>query len=113
LLCTREVTAGDLKPAKLGCRESYDIVKFFTGFSRENAYYKNHLQHLKLTGSHGFFAIINSKNEMVLKLRKTAIAESLNLPLNFDTTNDLVNPKRKFRQMVRPPDGQALECDFR
>ncbi len=60
-------------------------MKFFTGFSRENDYYKNHLQHLKLTGSHGFFAIINGKNEMVLKLRKTAIAESLNLPLNFDT----------------------------
>ncbi len=60
-------------------------MKFFTGFSRENAYYKNHLPDLKLTGTREFFAIINSKNEMVLKLRKTAIAESLNLPLNFDT----------------------------
>jgi len=86
LLCTREVTAGDLTPAKLSCRDDYDIVKFFTGFSRENAHYKNHLWPLKLTGTRDFFVIINSKNEMVLKLRKTAIAESLNLTLNFDTS---------------------------
>lgn len=60
-------------------------MKFFTGFSRENAYYKNHLPHLKLTRTREIFAIINSKNEMVLKLQKTAIAESPNLSLNFDS----------------------------
>jgi len=106
LLCTREVTA-DLKPAKLSCRENYDIVKFFTGFSRKNTYYKNHLLHLKLTGTRGFFAIINSKNKMVLKLRKTAIAESLNLPLNFDSEERFgksqteISPHRKAP--YRPP----------